>query len=154
MRNAFYFLSLLLLFSSCSIDKEPIFIKVDDLTVLKYAADTLTVEATAFFKNPNDVGGSISADEMKVLVNDIEVAQMFLSDFEVPARNEFSIPLRAKIPTKKLLNADKNGVLGSILNTIIAKKVNIRISGNLEYSIFGFKKNFLVDHTTELKIKF
>lgn len=154
MKKAFYFLSLLILFFSCSVKKQPIFIKVDDVKFISFASDTIQLQANAFFENPNDVGGKISTDDIVILVNNIEVAQVFSDEFKVPAKDKFTIPLTAKISTKKLLNSDKNGVLGGLINSFISKKVNVRIKGNLEYVVFGFKKEFIVDKTEEIKIKF
>lgn len=154
MKKAFYFLSLLILFFSCSVKKQPIFIKVDDVKIISFASDTIQLQANAFFENPNDVGGKISTDDIVILVNNIEVAQVFSDEFKVPAKDKFTIPLTAKISTKKLLNSDKNGVLGGLINSFISKKVNVRIKGNLEYVVFGFKKEFIVDKTEEIKIKF
>ncbi len=152
MKNEFYFLGLFLLISSCSINKKPVFIKVDGIEVISYAADTIKIKAIAFFKNPNDVSGKISTDNLKVLVNDNEVAQIFSKEFKVPAKNNFSIPLRANIPTKNLLNTDKNGILGGLINSFLNKKISIRIKGEFEYSFLGFKKDFLVDETKDIKL--
>lgn len=154
MKKIFYFLSLSIIIYSCSVNKEPVFIKVDNVKVLSFASDTLSIKADAFFENPNDVGGNISTDDIAILVNEIEVAQVSSKEFNVPSRDKFTIPLTAKIPTKNLLNTNKNGVLGGLLNSLITKKVNVRIKGNLEYVLFGFKKEFLVDKTEEIKIKF
>ncbi|WP_405568058.1 LEA type 2 family protein [Polaribacter sp. Asnod6-C07] len=154
MKKAFYFLALFLFFYSCSVKKQPIFIKIDDVKIVSFAADTLKLRANAFFENPNDVGGKISTDDIAIFVNDIEIAQVFSDEFKVPARDKFTIPLTANVPTKKLLNSDKNGVLGGLINSFITKKVNVRIKGNLEYVVFGFKKEFIVDKTEEIKIKF
>ncbi|QNM86807.1 hypothetical protein H9W90_06765 [Polaribacter pectinis] len=154
MKRVVYFLVLFFLITSCSVQKEPVFIKVDNVKILSFASDTIKLQANAFFENPNDVSGKIFTDEIKIFVNETEVAQVFSEEFKVPARNEFSIPLIAHIPTKKFLNTDKNGVLGGLLNSLITNKVNVRIKGNLEYVVFGFKREFLVDKTQELKIKF
>lgn len=153
MKKSFYFLVLFIAIYSCSVNKEPVFIKVDNVKILSFAADTINLKADAFFENPNDVGGNISTENLAILVNDIEVAQVFSDKFKVPSRDKFTIPLTAKIPTKNLLNTNKNGILGGLLNSLITKKVNVRIKGKLEYVVFGFKKDFIVDKTEEIKIK-
>lgn len=153
MKNTFYFLSLIIISFGCSVNKKPVFIKVDNVKVLRFEADTISIKADAFFENPNDVGGNISTENLAILVNDIEVAQVFSDKFKVPSRDKFTIPLTAKIPTKNLLNTNKNGILGGLLNSLITKKVNVRIKGKLEYVVFGFKKDFIVDKTEEIKIK-
>lgn len=154
MKNILYFSVLLLLISSCSVQKEPVFIKVDNVKVLSFASDTIKLKADAFFENPNDVSGKISTDELKIFVNGEEVAQVFSEEFKVPARKEFSVPLSAHISTKNILSSNKNGVLGGLLNSLFTKKVTVRIKGKLQYAVFGFKRNFLVDKTQEIKIKF
>ena len=112
------------------------------------------LQLKAFFENQNDVGGNISTNNLKILINDSEVAQLFSDDFNVPAKKEFSIPLLANIPTKNLLNSDKNGLLGGLINSLLSKKVTVRIQGDLVYSFLGFQKDFLVDKTQEINIKF
>lgn len=157
MRKALYFLSLIFIIFiifSCSINKKPIFIKVDNIKIISYDSDTVKLKANAFFENPNDVGGKISADYLDIFVNNIAVAQLFLENFKVPVKKEFSVPLTANIPTKKLLNTDKNGLLGGLINSLITQKVNVRIKGNLDYVVFGLKKEFLIDKSEAIKIKF
>lgn len=154
MKNTGYFLVLLLIISSCSIHKEPVFVKLDNIEVLSFALDTIKLQAVAFFENPNDVGGTIGTDGLKIFVNGDEVASIFSEEFKVPARKNFRIPLSAHIPTKNMLNANKNGVLGSLLNSLFTKKLTLRIKGKLQYVVFGFKSDFLVDKTQDIKIKF
>jgi hypothetical protein len=154
MKNVLYFSALFLLISSCAVQKEPVFIKVDNVEVLSYALDTIKLKAAAFFENPNDVGGNISTDELKIFVNGEEVAQVFSEEFKVPAKKVFSVPLIAHIPIKNILSSNKNGVLGGLLNSLFTKKVTVRIRGKLQYVVFGFKRFFLVDKTQEIKIKF
>lgn len=154
MKKIFYFLCLILFIYSCSINKEPVFIKIDNIKVLSFATDTLKIKTDAIFENPNDVGGKISTNHIAIIINEIQVAQVSSNEFEVPSRNQFTIPLVAKIPTKNLLNTNKNGVLGGLLNSLLTRKVKIRIKGNLEYSFLGFKKEYLVDNTEEIEIKF
>lgn len=154
MKITLYFFVLVLLIAGCSVQKEPVFIKVDNVKVLSFESDTIKLKADAFFENPNDVGGKISTDEIKIFVNGAEVAQVFSEEFKVPARKEFSIPLIAHIPTRNILSSNKNGVLGGLLNSLISNKVNVRIKGNLEYVVFGFKREFLIDKSQEIKIKY
>lgn len=154
MKSTLYFLVLVLLITSCSVQKEPVFIKVDNVEVISFGLDTIKLKANAFFENPNDVGGKITTDEIVILVNGEEVAQVFSDDFRVPARKEFSVPLIAHIPTKNILNSNKNGVLEGLISSLFSNKINVRIKGNLEYVVFGFKRDFLVDKTQEIKIKF
>ena len=153
MKTTAYFLFLILLIASCSVHKEPVFIKVDNVKIVSFASDTIKLKAAVFFENPNAVGGLISADEIDVFVNGIVVAQVFSVPFKVPGNKAFSVPLTAYIPTKNILNSDKNGVLGGLLNSLLTRKVKVQIKGNLQYVVFGFKRSFVINKTQVIKIK-
>ena len=152
MKNFLYFTFLLLLISSCSVNKEPVFIKVDNIKLLSFKSDTIRLKAEAFFTNPNDVGGKISTDEIKVFVNGAEVAQVSSEEFTVPARNEFTIPLKVVIPAKRVFENNKNGILGGLLNSILNKSIKVQFKGDLKYKVFGFSNKYLVDETQEIKL--
>lgn len=152
MKKFLYFTFLFLLISSCSVNKKPIFIKVDNIKVLSYKSDTIRLKAEAFFTNPNDVGGKISTDEIKVFVNGTEVAQVSSEEFKVPARNEFTIPLKVVIPAKRVFENNKNGILGGLLNSILNKSIKVQFKGDLKYKVFGFSNKYVVDETQEIKL--
>jgi hypothetical protein len=154
MKNALFLVGLILFICSCSVKKLPIFLKVDDIKILSFSSDTIRLQANAYFQNPNDVGGKIFTDNILIFVNNVEVAQVVSDEFKVPAKNDFLIPLTAKIATKSILSSDKNGILGGLINSFLTKKLNVKIKGKLDYVVFGFKKEFLVDKTQEIKINF
>ena len=154
MRKLVYFLVLFSVILSCSVNKEPVFIKIDNLKLLSVKSDTIRLKANAFFQNPNDVGGKIATDEIKVIVNNTEVAQVSSEEFKVPAKNEFIVPLQVLIPTKKVFENGQNGVLGGLLNSILQKSIKIQFKGDLKYKVFGYSSEYPVDITQDLKIKF
>lgn len=154
MRKTVYFLVLFSVILSCSVNKEPVFIKIDNLKLLSVKSDTIRLKANAFFQNPNDVGGKITTDEIKVIVNNTEVAQVSSEEFKVPAKNEFIVPLQVSIPTKKVFENGQNGVLGGLLNSILQKSIKIQFKGDIKYKVFGYSSEYPVDITQDLKIKF
>lgn len=140
------------LISSCSIQKQPIFLKVDDVKVSSFTGDTIRVQATAFFENPNDVGGKISTDEIKVIVNGAHVAQVSSEAFKVPARKEFSVPLTVVIPANKVFKNNKNGILGGLLTSFLKKSIKVQFKGEIKYKVLGFSSVYFVDHIQEIKL--
>lgn len=151
MKKILCFSVLLMLMMACNVQKEPVFIKVDNVKIISFASDTLKLKANAFFENPNDVGGKISTDEIKVFVNGEELAQVSSEEFNVPARNDFTVPLIAAIPTKKILESNKNGILGGLLNSLTKRSVNVQLKGDLKYKVLGFSSTYSVDMTQEVK---
>lgn len=154
MKHLLFFFGIILLITSCSVKKKPIFLKVDDIKLISLRADTLRLGANAYFENLNDIGGKISTEEIKVLVNGTQLAQVSSEEFKVPANKEFSIPLKVVIPTKKVFENNKNGILGGLLNSLLNKNLKVQFKGDLKYKILGFSKVYPIDKTQEIKIKF
>jgi len=154
MKKGCYFIVLFLLVYSCSVKESPVFIKVDSVRLISVASDTIRLQANAYFKNPNDVGGEISTDEIKVIINGAEVAQVSSDAFKVPARNEFTIPLKVVIPSKRIFENSENGILGGLINSIFKKSIKVTFKGDIKYKVFGFSSTYPVDITQALKIKF
>lgn len=152
MKNLLYFGLLFLVITSCSIDKQPIFKKIDNVKVISFKGDTIRLKAEAFFENPNDVGGKISTDEIKVFVNGEEVAQVSSAEFKVPARKDFAIPLNVVIPTKKIFENTKGGLLGGLLNSVLNKSIKVQFKGDLKYKVFGFSRVYKIDQIQEIKL--
>lgn len=137
--------------SSCSVNKQPTFIKVDKVKVASFSGDTIRLKAEAFFTNPNDVGGKISTDEIKVIVNGAEVAQVSSEEFKVPARKNFTIPLVVVIPARKVFENNKNGILGGLLNSFLKKSIQVQFKGDIKYKVFGYSNVYPVDEIQEIK---
>ena len=154
MKNLLYFSVLLLLISSCTVQKKPVFIKVANVKVVSVTLDTIRLKAKAFFENPNDVGGKISTDEIKVIINDTELAQVSSEEFKVPARKEFEVPLNVVIPAKRVFENNRNGILGGLINSVISRSVKVQFKGDLKYKILGFSSVYAVDNTETIKINF
>ena len=154
MKRIAYFVTIILIITSCSVKKKPIFLKVDDVKLISLRADTLHLGANAYFENPNDIGGKISTDEIKVLVNGTQLAQVSSEEFKVPANKEFSIPLKVVIPTKKVFENNKNGILGGLLSSLLNQNLKVQFKGDLKYKVLGFSKVYPIDKTEEIKIKF
>lgn len=154
MKNLSCFLVIFFLITACSVRKKPIFIKVDDVKILSLKMDTIRLQANAYFKNENDIGGKISTDEIKVLVNGVQMAQVSSEEFKVPANKDFSIPLKVVIPAKKVFENNKGGILGGLLNSVLNKNVKVQFLGDIKYKVLGFSNIYKVDKTEELKIKF
>lgn len=147
------FIPLILLVISCSVKEKPLFVKVDNIEVIDATLETIELTADAYFINKNDVGGTLESKGIEVFVNDISVANVSSEAFKVPAREEFSIPLKVVIPTKEVYEKNKNGLLGGILSSIISQKMKVQYKGTITYSTFGFSYDYEVDRTQDVKIK-
>ncbi|AUP81524.1 hypothetical protein C1H87_03565 [Flavivirga eckloniae] len=150
MRNIIILSTILLAFTGCKVSEKPEFSHIENVKILESTSKHITFTAEAFFKNPNDIGGELKTDEIKVLVNDNEMATVSTKSFKVPAKKEFSIPLKASIPTDRIFsNKNLGGLLGSLLN----QKIKVQYKGDIIYKALGFSYTYNIDKIETVKIK-
>ncbi|OEJ98767.1 hypothetical protein A8C32_06105 [Flavivirga aquatica] len=135
---------------SCSINKKPEFINIENIKVLESTSKHITFTANALFINPNDVGGELKTDEIKVYVNNNEMATISTENFKVPTKKEFFIPLKANIPIDSIFSDNS---LSALLGSIFNKKLKVQYKGDIKYKILGFTHTYSIDKTENIKIK-
>lgn len=151
MKRLIILSTICILFFNCSINEKPQFIGIENIKVIESTSKYVTFGADAKFINPNDIGGELQTDEIKVFVNDNEMATVSAESFDVPANKEFSIPLKSKVPTDSIFsNKNLSGLLGSLFS----KKVKVQYKGEIKYKVLGFSHFYNIDQTEDVKIKF
>jgi len=150
MKKTLILLTIISLLFSCSIKEKPEFLRVENIKVIESSSDFVTLSADAFFNNPNDIGGQLMSEGIKVIIDGTEMATVTSEAFKVPANKEFSIPLKANIASKKLLNLNN---LSGILNSLLNKKLKVQYVGEIKYKVLGFSHTYKVDKTEDIKVK-
>lgn len=143
-------LTFTLLFN-CSITEKPEFVKLDNIEVVDSNSRNITLSADAFFINKNDVGGTLKTDDLKVYINDTEVATVISEEFDVPRKKNFTIPLTVSVATDSLI--DKKS-LGGLLGSLISQRLKVHYKGDIKYKIMGYSSTYSVDEIQDVKIKF
>ncbi|MBT8310998.1 MAG: hypothetical protein EX254_08200 [Flavobacteriaceae bacterium] len=151
MKNLVLLLLISLLAHSCKVNEKPQFLRVENIKVLESTAEQITLTVDAYFMNPNDVKGELKTDEIMVLINDNEMAKVSSESFKVPAKKEFSIPLKANISTDSILS---NQSIGGLIGSLFSKTIKVQYKGDIEYKVFGFSHTYYIDRTENIKIKF
>ena len=142
----FYVLTIL----SCSVNEPPEFVKVNNIKMIESTNTHVTISGEALFNNPNVIGGKLKADGIKVFVNGNEMATVSSENFDVPAQEEFSIPLTVQIPTDSIFSK-KN--IGGLIGSLFGQKIEVKYQGKLNYKVFGLSHFYDVDETEIIKIK-
>jgi hypothetical protein len=150
MKKLIILSTLLIALISCSVKEKPEFLRVENIKVLESTSQYIVLTADAFFNNPNDIGGKLQSDGIKVFVNNQEMATISSEEFKVPAKKEFSIPLKANIPTDSILSS--KGING-LINSLFSKKMKVQYIGDIKYKTFGFSYTYTIDKTENVKIK-
>ena len=150
MKKIIILSTILITLISCSVKEKPEFLRVDNIKVLESTSKYLVLTADAFFLNPNDIGGDLKSDGIKVFVNDNEMATVSSESFKVPANKEFSIPLKASIPADSIFS-NKN--IGGLIGSLFSKNLKVQYKGDIKYKALGFTYTYEVDKTENVKIK-
>lgn len=137
------------LFFNCKVTEKPEFISLENIEVVDSNIETITLSADANFINPNDVGGTLKIDNMKVYINGTEVANFETKNFEVPSNKNFTIPLKVAVATDSIINKNIGGLLGSL----ISQRLKVRFKGEIDYKVFGYSSSYSVDKTQNIKVK-
>ena len=114
----------------------------------------VTLKAIALFENPNDVGGNLKSDDIAIYVNDIKLAKLSSESFDVPARKEFTIPLKVDISTDSILKIRGTEAIGTILNSLLNKEIKVQYKGDIIYKTLGFSYTYAIDETEMVKIDY
>lgn len=154
MRNVLLLLTVGIAILSCSVKEKPVFIAIEAIELVESTSKTVTLKADAIFQNPNDVGGALESDDISVFVNDIKVAQVSSEQFKVPAKKEFTIPLKVKMSTDSILKLKGTDAIGSLLNSLLNKKIKVQYKGDIIYKTFGFSYTYPIDETEMVNIEF
>lgn len=119
MKRFLILLTILCTFFNCKVNEKPLFVNVENIKVVESNSKNIILSADALFMNPNDIGGELKTDEIKIYVNNNEVGYVSTKSFEVPAKKEFTIPLTATVPIDSLIS---NKSIGGLIGSFLAKK--------------------------------
>lgn len=151
MKKSILFLVLFTVIYSCSVNKNPEFVGLEKIKIIEANSKTLQFSVNAIFKNPNILGGTLKTDDLKVFINEKEIAEFVTDTFNVPKKANFTIPLTVKVNTKSIFGK-KN--LGGLLNSFISQKLKVHYKGVIDYKVLGYSSTYKVDETQDLKLKF
>lgn len=150
MKQLIILSTILISFFSCSVNEKPAFLGIENIKVLESTSKHITFTADALFLNPNDIGGELQTDEIKVFVNDNEMGTVSTESFKVPAKKEFTMPLKANIPTDSIFS---NKSIGGLIGSLFSKKIKVQYTGDIKYKVLGFSYTYNIDRTENIKIK-
>jgi len=135
---------------NCTVSEKPEFIGLESMKVIDSNIQSITLSADALFLNKNDVGGTLRTDDLKVYINDTEVATIISDEFDVPKKQNFNVPLTVAVATDNII--DKKS-LGGLLGSLISNRLKVQYKGNIKYKVLGYSFTYTIDETQELKIK-
>lgn len=137
-----------LFFYRCNVPHEDIVLKQIRDVVVDANTDP-TLRANAIFYNPNDMRGKLKRINVEVFVNGKKGATINQKlRTEIPAKNEFTVPLEVKLSIKEL------GFMDTLLGVLGGKKFEIRYQGSLRLTYRGLPITVPVNYKDEVRVSF
>ena len=153
MKNILVLLILGLTILSCKVTEKPEFIEIKSMDIVDTSLENFTIQANVVFKNKNQIGGTLQANDIHIFVDSMDVATVQSELFKVPKESEFTIPLKATIPFEKVFADNKKNLLDKILNVIANKKINMSFKGKVRYKLGAFHYDYPVDYQQEISLR-
>lgn len=136
-----------LLFVTCCAPKEKVELRRINDIVVDASADPL-LKANAVLYNPNNIRMTLRKIDMEVFVDGKKAALINqILKTKVPARAEFTVPLKVKLNLKEL------GLFDTILAVLGGEKIKIRYKGSIRFTYKGMPVTIPVDYQDEIRVR-
>ena len=147
---ACFFISVFLF--SCSGPQEPEFERVENIKHVQKGKLEYTLTADIIMSNPNSISAKLMKTDLDILVNEIKVGKANQRLYtEVGANSEFTIPVTCNFSAAEILK-DQNNSIGSLLNVLLDKKVDLQYVGSVRLKLAGLEFDVPVDYKQEIKL--
>lgn len=130
--------------SACTLNENPEFQRMENIRVLRANAKNIEVEGEAVFYNPNSVGVTFTASDVDVYANEVKVGKVKTTSFEIPSKENFTVPLLVDIPVAKLM--EQEGKLGLLLGALSKREVKLHYKGVIKLDVLGVEVDYDLDH--------
>lgn len=133
--------------------KEPTFVAIKTIEVVKIEGNIADVNAIAVFNNPNSMEATLLNTELKVFSNDASIGHVSQTALtNIQANTNFEIPLHFKIDLVKMgYSQSLGGLLENVLNR--QKVFPVKFDGYCRIKTFGTVHKIPIEFADELKFE-
>ncbi|MEM9548544.1 MAG: LEA type 2 family protein [Bacteroidota bacterium] len=140
------------LFSSCTSILEPTVERVEDVDIVEMTRSKLELNAFMVLKNPNGFELDLDNADMKVYVDDIELAEINQTyETTMPKEGEFKMPININMDLDKLYNDNPLEALSKGLQIMSDKKLNVQFKGTILVGKGPAKISVPIDQEEEVR---
>lgn len=151
MKHLFLLLlaSTLLLFTACENIQKPTFQKLRNVKVKDITSTEVILTADAILHNPNPLGLTLAGTNIDIFIEGEKMGKAEqTAKSSIPAQNDFTVPIIAKIPLK----AFKKDLLGTALSILGSKKMDVQYKGTVTLEALDIEVDVPIDETEKVKI--
>ncbi len=142
-------LSIVMLFFTirCSKPSAPSFENLENLKIVSANKTKIVMSGKAIYNNPNDISGTLTHSNVKIIVNGVEVTEIDQNQsIEVPKYSDFTVPVNFSFNPQRLLNENK-GFLKNALKSFLDKSLEVQYVGEVTLKVVGVEFDVPVDYT-------
>lgn len=147
MRKVIIFAAVVLFFSSCKI-YSPVYRRTENFKYESLGMSGFKFGTDVVFHNPNSFGFRISKMDLKIVVDQKNIAYFNQNEqIKIKRKSDFSIPLKVTVkPDMSLIDALKK--VGEIVGQ---RKIDLTLGGSIQVKWFVFKKNLPMNMKETIK---
>lgn len=143
---------LLLMGTACQF-QDPEFVEFREINVLSAGVDSVILEGNCVMYNPNRVGLDLTGLEFDLRVNEQPAGKVMQTfNTQMPARSEFSFPVRFSVSPKAALS-DGNSLLNLVLQTYVNKSFDLHMNGEIKAGLKGVYYPIPFEHTEKISLQ-
>ncbi|KEZ92621.1 LEA/WHy family protein [Nonlabens ulvanivorans] len=133
MRALLLLCSVLIAMTSCQdAYEEVVFMEIKNVKINNATSDNVQLSGDCVLFNPNAVGLDLTKAKFDVYVNGRKTAEINQDlDVEMPASDEFILPLKATMSPKDFYGEKGRGLLDATLQILVNQKVDIKYNGSI-----------------------
>jgi len=130
---------------------EPTIEKIEDVDIIEMSKSKLELNASMILKNPNGFSLDLSKTNMKVYVDEVELATIDQTfDTSMPANENFKMPINIKMDLDKLYRENPIAAIGKGIQIMSDKKIKVTFKGTIDVGKGMAKISVPIDQEEEV----
>lgn len=118
---------------SCQSLQDPSLERIENVDINTLSKERIDLKADMIIHNPNSVALDLASADLKVLVDNIEVASIKQSiDAKMPANKEFTMPVNISMDLARLYKENPVAAIGKGLQIMSDRKLEVMFKGNIK----------------------
>lgn len=124
---------LLVFLTACTSITDPTLERIEDVEIIEITTDKLGANLNMILFNSNVFALDLASASIKVVVDDIELADVSQTyDAVMPARSEFKMPMAITMELSRLYKDDPLGAITKGLKIISERQLKVRLLGEIK----------------------
>ncbi len=130
---------------------EPTLEKIEDVDILEMTKSNLELNAHMVLNNPNGFSLDLAGANIKVYVDDVELATIDQTfDTSMPANENFNMPINIKMDLDKLYRENPIAAIGKGIQIMSDKKIKVTFKGTIDLGKGMAKVSVPIDKEEEV----